>query len=152
MLNDNGPPCIPAESVAADPTTKRRFAAQIYRTRELRTRFFPGSLFAEPAWDILLLIYGVEPSRERLSVSAVCASAGAPYTTVFRWIEKLIQEGLIVREEHPRDRRAHLLHLSERATALLDAYFDQVLTTEFSGRVAGVHDSVHAPALSGKKG
>lgn len=152
MLNDNGPLCIPRVSVAADPTTKRRFAAKIYRTRELRSRFFPGSLFSEPAWDILLLIYGVEPSRERLSVSDVCASAGAPYTTVFRWIEKLVQEGLIVREEHPHDRRTQLLRLSERAAALLDAYFDQALTTEFSGCVAGVHDSVGGPASSGKRG
>ena len=128
---------------ARDVDRRRRFAQQIYKTRRLRSRFFPDELFAEPAWDILLLLYGEERSPERLSLSAVCASAGAPHTTVLRWIQKLVEADMIIREKHPSDGRIYLLHLADHTTAALDAFFDQALDKQFRDGVGAPDIQIH---------
>jgi DNA-binding MarR family transcriptional regulator len=109
---------------------RRAFAGKIYATRRIRNRFFPEDLFAEPAWDILLLLYGVEHSPERLSISAVSASVDAPPTTVLRWIEKLEHAGMILRQKHPTDRRISWLRLTPECVSRLDDFFDQALAIQ----------------------
>lgn len=118
--------------VMGQPLFRRAFANKVYATRRIRGRFFPDDLFAEPAWDILLLLYGVEQSQERLSVSAVCASVGTPATTVLRWIDKLEHAGLISRQKHPTDRRVSWLQLTQDCIARLDQFFDAALALQMS--------------------
>lgn len=118
--------------VTGQPNFRRAFAAKVYSIRRIRSQFFPEDLFAEPAWDILLLLYGVEHSQERLSVSAVCASVGAPATTVLRWIDKLEHSGLLVRQKHPSDKRVSWLGLSEECVSRLDRFFDSALSIQMS--------------------
>lgn len=118
--------------VMGQPMFRRAFASKVYATRRIRSEFFPDDLFAEPAWDILLLLYGVERSQERLSVSAVCASVGSPATTVLRWIEKLEQAGLISRQKHPTDKRVSWLQLTRDCISRLDRFFDTALALQTS--------------------
>jgi len=118
--------------VMGQPLFRRALANKVYATRRTRSRFFPDDLFAEPAWDILLLLYGVEQSQERLSISAVCASVGAPATTVLRWIEKLERAGLISRQKHPTDRRVSWLQLTQDCISRLDRFFDSALALQIS--------------------
>lgn len=118
--------------ILGQPVFRRAFAGKVYSIRRLRNRFFPEDLFAEPAWDILLLLYGVEQSQERLSVSAVCASVDAPQTTVLRWIDKLEQAGLLVRQKHPTDGRVSWLGLSTECVSRLDRFFDTALSVQVS--------------------
>src|SRR5437762_3206264 len=48
----------------------------ILRARRSRDRFFDASLFADPAWDMLLELYLAELLGERrLSVGSLCQSA-----------------------------------------------------------------------------
>lgn len=107
------------------------FADRVYRGRRLRARYFPEDLFADPAWDILLLLYSLEPSGKQVSISAVCSSAGVPESTGHRWIEKLIQAGLVIREKHPNDRRVNWVRLSDLTLNRLHAYFDELIATHF---------------------
>lgn len=118
--------------VTGQSSFRRAFAGKVFSIRRIRSRFFPEDLFAEPAWDILLLLYGVERSQERLSVSAVCASVCAPATTVLRWIEKLEHSGLISRQKHPTDRRVSWLQLTQDCILRLDRFFDSALAIQTS--------------------
>lgn len=118
--------------VNGQPVFRRAFASKVYSIRRTRDRFFPEDLFAEPAWDILLLLYGVEQSQDRLSISAVCASVGAPATTVLRWIDKLEIAGLISRQKHPTDRRVSWLQLTQDCISRLDRFFDSALALQMS--------------------
>ena len=61
----------------------------------------------------------------------MCSSAGVPESTGHRWIERLIQEGLIVREKHPRDRRVNWVRLSDKTVDRLHIYFDDLIATYF---------------------
>src|SRR5262245_33469625 len=126
------------EQVEEQPTPRSRpgydragFADRVYRGRRLRVRYFPEDLFADPAWDILLLLYSLEPSGKQVSTSAVCSSAGVPESTGHRWIEKLIQAGLVIREKHPNDRRVNWVRLSDLTINRLHAYFDELIATHF---------------------
>lgn len=115
----------------AAPYDRAGFADRVYRSRRLRTRYFPEDLFADPAWDILLLLYSLEPSGKQISVSAVCASAGVPESTGHRWIERMIHEGLVIREKHPRDRRVNWVRLSDKTLERLHVYFEELIATHF---------------------
>lgn len=107
------------------------FADKVYKGRRLRNKYFPKDLFADPAWDILLLLYAMEHAGKRVSISAVCMSAGVSESTGHRWISKLIANGMIVRERHPSDRRVSWLRLSDRTLARLDGYLDDMVSSYF---------------------
>lgn len=108
------------------------FADRVYRSRRMRSRYFPEYLFADPAWDILLLLFSLQPSGKQISISAVCSSAAVPESTGHRWIEKLIEAGMVVREKHPNDRRMNWVRLSDKSVERLSAYFDDLIATHFS--------------------
>ena len=74
---------------------RAHFAGRVYRSRRLRNKYFPENLFADAAWDILLLLYSLEADGKKISVSAVCGSAGVPESTGHRWIERLEHAGLV---------------------------------------------------------
>ena len=112
-----------------DRNERADFASRLYRSRRLRGKYFTDTLFADAAWDILLLLYSLEAEGKRVSVSAACASAGVPESTGHRWIERLINGALIVRERHPSDRRVNWVRLSDRTVQAMDHYFDEVLAS-----------------------
>ena len=122
-----------AGSRESDRNERAEFAGRVYRSRRLRSKYFSEGLFADAAWDILLLLYSLEADGKRVSVSAVCASAGVPESTGHRWIERLIAGGLVVRERHPSDRRVNWVRLSDRSLPAMDRYFDDLLASFYSG-------------------
>ncbi len=103
------------------------FAKQYYDHRRRRDHFLPPSLFGEPAWDILLILYWAQKVQQRMSVSSVSASAAAPQTTALRHIDQLCAAGIIARERHPTDGRVSWLSLTETAERRMDGYFDWIL-------------------------
>jgi DNA-binding MarR family transcriptional regulator len=113
-----GVPAI-AEAVTAERVDS------ILKARRLRDEFFGSSLFADPAWDILLELYVAELKGIRRSVSAVCIGAAVPLTTALRWIRSLEKKGLLVRTDDYFDGRRSYISLapeaSERMAALLEA-------------------------------
>src|SRR3546814_5506642 len=54
----------------ASPVTAREIRDML-RLRRLRDRFFPGDLFADPAWDMLLDLMAAHLSGQRVSVSSL---------------------------------------------------------------------------------
>ena len=70
----------------------------IINARKLRSRFLPASLFADPAWDMLLESLRAEIAQRRISVSSLCFAANAPTTTALRYIKTMVQQGLMMRE------------------------------------------------------
>lgn len=111
------------------PSQRADFATLIYKSRRMRHKFFPEDIFADPAWDILLLLYSLEHSRRRVSLSAVCAAAGVPESTGHRWIDRLIGIGMVYRERNPNDRRIHWLRLTDRTLRRLDSCFDEIASS-----------------------
>jgi DNA-binding MarR family transcriptional regulator len=101
-------------------------AGAIYGARRERRHFFPDTLFADPAWDILLTLYCAEIDGEALSVSAVCVSADVPQTTALRWLNVLVEMRLVERCAHPTDGRSQLVRLTRDSRTKMDQYFSRI--------------------------
>ena len=102
-------------------------ARELYKNRRARDRLFDAELFADPAWDILLILYCASYSQQRLSVSSVCASAAVPTTTGLRWVGQLCRLELICKVKSPTDLRVTWLFLADQTRQRLDRYFDRIL-------------------------
>src|SRR5690606_28555572 len=76
---------------ARPPLPAPGLVREIIRQRQLRTHFFGGDLFADPAWDILLDLTAARVERTRVSVTSLCIASGVPPTTALRWIRQMTE-------------------------------------------------------------
>ena len=101
--------------------TPRDLAIQLLAQRLARFDFFPGELFHEPAWDMLLALYVADEDGRTMNVKTLVSSANAPVTTSQRWIDHLHKLKLVDRVIDPIDRRRIEISLSESGRhAILD--------------------------------
>jgi hypothetical protein len=101
-----------------DPADLRR----VIRARRLRDQFLGVGLFEDPAWDMMLDLFAAEIEGVQVSVSSLCIAAAVAPTTALRWIGKLTDAGLFVREADPFDRRRAFMALSPRASEGMRGY------------------------------
>ncbi|WP_240047515.1 MarR family winged helix-turn-helix transcriptional regulator [Sphingomonas panacisoli] len=117
-MSFNPPPAAPA---ASPPTAAD--IRKIIRGRRLRDQFFAEGLFEDPAWDMLLDLYAAELENAQVSVSSLCIAAAVAPTTALRWIGRMTDAGLFVRQADPFDRRRAFLGLSAEAREKIERYF-----------------------------
>ena len=72
-------------------------AMSIYRARRRRSKFFEASLFAEPAWDMLLDLFVACVRGRKVSVTSLCRAAEVSDATGLRWIDMLEGKSLVRR-------------------------------------------------------
>lgn len=102
-----------------------------YVSRRRRDRFFPGTLFGEPAWDILLDLFLQGQRGVPVSISSACLAGGTAPTTGLRWLSVLEDNGLVERERNTSDGRMSWIRLSRKGTEQMQAYLaDIVAQTE----------------------
>lgn len=87
--------------------------------RRRRDRVFPPGLFAEPAWDMLLDMVVAEAEGRRLSVSSACLAAAVPQTTALRWLNYLVESGLLTRGPLGGESRSTIVRLTPKARRLI---------------------------------
>ena len=113
--------------VSADiPADLLRVALNMQLAREERSRFFERELFGEAGWDILLAVYIAHGRGYRMKVSDACFEARVPGTTALRWLEHVVQAGLVRRVENSFDRRSSLVSITEQGVAKLNQYRGEV--------------------------
>lgn len=116
---------LPAKRPANQPVTEKDVRG-LLRLRRARDRFFPGDLFADPAWDILLELYAAELGQQKIAVSSLGVGAAVPMTTALRWVNALENVGLIERRQDPLDGRRYFMSLSDHGLEAMSAYFSTV--------------------------
>lgn len=99
---------------------------RIQKARLARQRFLQRDLFADPAWDMLLELYASELGQQRVHIRLLCDASGVPDTTALRWIRKLEEEGLVMRQDVPNDRRQVWICLTPTASSAMQRYFATV--------------------------
>jgi DNA-binding MarR family transcriptional regulator len=98
-------------------------ARRAFLERQSRTSYFEPSLFGEPGWDILLVLYVADLVGGRQTVGTLAEGIGLPLSTVTRWATYLEKERFVAREAHPTDRRKSFVRLLEKGREELDGYF-----------------------------
>jgi hypothetical protein len=117
------------EPASDGPVTDKDIAATLrvmIGSRALRGRYFPGELFADPAWDILLDLTRAALERQQVSVSSVCIAASVPMSTALRWVRQMTEAGLLRRWTDPKDRRRDLIALTDETAAHMRNYLSSV--------------------------
>lgn len=120
--DDNGGQQRASRPSLPDPRLVRR----IIRQRHLRGKFFDSSLFADPAWDILLDLTAARAEHVRVSVTSLCIASGVPPTTALRWIGQMVDAGLLERVEDEEDRRRAYIALSDKTAEAIARYFAEI--------------------------
>jgi hypothetical protein len=111
---------------AEDAALIRHWAKLLLDTYSARTNFFPGGLFADPAWDMLLDLTHARLAGKRVSVSSLCIAAGVPATTALRRIGDLVTSGLATRVKDENDGRRVFVELTEDGFARMGGYLARV--------------------------
>lgn len=104
---------------------------------------FGREVFSAPAWEMLLDLYGRDPN-EVISVTSLCIAARVPTRTAQHVIERLVEQGLLVRSSHPSDKRLTLVSLSPLSIELLDNIFDHLIQLTLINGVAPETDDAMA--------
>lgn len=71
-----------------------------------------NGLFSDSCWNMCLDIYICGLKEERVTVSAIAHSSGIPMTTAMRYINVMVQQGLIEKTPNPADNRMIFVSLS----------------------------------------
>jgi DNA-binding MarR family transcriptional regulator len=96
-------------------------ARAILAARRRREALFGTTIFGEPAWDMLLILY-LGASESRRTLGRLGELAGISKSTALRWIDYLERHRLVRREPHPTDKRAAFVELTEKARKAMDMY------------------------------
>jgi DNA-binding MarR family transcriptional regulator len=110
-------------------------ASRYLHHRRARDKLFPPSLFADPAWDILLDLYVAHAERRQISVTSACIASAVPQTTALRWVGRLEKERLVVRTADRSDRRRVWLTLAPTTETAISNWLS-ALAVEWHSRVA----------------
>lgn len=94
----------------------------IIRERRTRSAFFPNRLFADPAWEILLALTLAHARQHRLDITNLSKRIDVPQTTVLRWINAMVDEGLLLRHGDVNDLRRTYIELSPEAWVRMEEY------------------------------
>lgn len=118
-----------AIEVEGVPSNDQVMISRILKFRRLREEVFGADLFADPAWDMLLDLYGAHLASHRVSVSSLCVAAAVPATTALRWIKNLEDKDFLSRRPDPLDARRIYIELTDVALDRLTRFFANVRTT-----------------------
>lgn len=99
---------------------------KILEARLARASAFPGDLFSDPAWDMLLDLYAAQLDQVRVSVTSLCIASNAPASTALRWISALEHRNLIERTPDPLDGRRFFMSLTSEAKDMFERYFSSI--------------------------
>ena len=116
----------PEPATGEIPPVSLDVVRQVIRARRVRGRFFDETLFADPAWDMLLDLFQAEISQHRVPVSSLCIAAAVPATTALRWIKTMTDAGHFQRRADPHDGRRVFVELSPQASNAMRRYFAEV--------------------------
>lgn len=111
---------VPSTEAAASGKLLAR-ARAILAARRGREAIFGKTIFGEPAWEMLLLLY-IGESESRRTIGRLGDLAGISKSTTLRWIDYLDRRGLVRREPHPTDRRAVFVELTRKGRRAIDLY------------------------------
>lgn len=99
---------------------------ELLKARRARANFFGPHLFADPAWDILLLSYVALLDQDPLLISRLLKTSLVPATTMLRWIKALEQEGWLERSKDPPEAPQSILKLSAAGKSAMERYLASV--------------------------
>lgn len=112
---------------ANGPDVSESAVRWLIRARQQRKLYLPNELFADPAWDMLLDLLHAEITKRKVSVSSLCIASAVAASTAVRWINSMVDQGVLIRQPDPSDGRRIFIELAPEVSAGLRRYFVDVV-------------------------
>lgn len=106
------------------------YAAALIESRKTLARCMSGSIFGDPALDMLLDLFVAAERDERRYVTSCCHAAGTPHTTTVRYVNVMVQAGLIARQDDEEDARRTLLEITPKARWAIQTWLETISSTQ----------------------
>lgn len=90
--------------------------------RRRRGALIGGGLFADPAWEIMLLLYVREQEEGGADLEALHQSANIALTTLLRWIGLFVDAGIVVSVPVASTEHIHAVSLSRKGLEEMEQY------------------------------
>jgi len=90
--------------------------------RSIRDRV---SDLSDSGWRIIIDLALAARENRRVQFSSACAASGLPPTTGQRLLTYMVERGLVIRSNDPRDGRRIFVELSDEAEAMLEKFLDR---------------------------
>jgi DNA-binding MarR family transcriptional regulator len=84
----------------------RQLARRLLRLRQERRRHFAPVDVTGPAWDLVLVLFGLPGEERDLCVGDLAMRASIPRTTTVRWVRQLDKHGFVSLFDDSKDKRA----------------------------------------------
>ena len=108
-------------------TTLRAVAERLYLERRKRDEHFPGGLFGEPAWDLLLALFIAREEGRELNLEQACRAAGVGKGAGRALIGRMEAAGLVARNPAGPGRRGLSPCLTKQAVERLSHYLADLI-------------------------
>ncbi|WP_306423821.1 response regulator [Brucella intermedia] len=115
----NSSPSSHIQSVTA-PGKERLL--DLLRIRSVRSQFFPGKLFVDPAWNMLMELMEGHLTGTQSTAFNLYVISGVPLATASRRLDDLTKSGLVHRRVDPTDGRQQIVRLTDTAIRLMTSY------------------------------
>ncbi len=115
--------------------------AEQARLRQLRNKTFPTGYFSDVAWEILVDLDRAHHESRSLAMSDLGLDSSIPLSTILRYVQKMEEDGFLLRAIDPDDGRRTIVTLSEKGHTAMSAIFDQLVLT--SGTAAASSNIVN---------
>lgn len=125
-FRDADPVPPPVHAGEGEPIDYGAYARAIVTARARIGRHLDPSLFADPAFDILLDLLASEQEGRKVNMSSCAHAARVARTTGLRWVCTLEERGLVERVCDEADQRTTLVRLTAEARSSLINYLQQI--------------------------
>ena len=114
-----------AAAPTGDPAGRRlAFAKWVLASRRRRSKAFKSIRFGEPTWDMILDLYVTYREGRRVDVSGLCLASGVAPTTALRYVELLVDDGLIAKIDDAEDGRRSFVTISDTLRDAIEEWLD----------------------------
>jgi DNA-binding MarR family transcriptional regulator len=120
---NGNPNIVPFAQAPGGSGVTGEIVRSICELRRKRDEVFPGKLFGDPSWDILLQLYAAHLDSLRISITRLTRLSGVPATTVLRRLGTLEDRRLLTRTTDPYDARRVYVSLSPLGVEAMERCF-----------------------------
>ena len=109
------------EPVQSVPAIAYELARMTLQVRGRRSEHFDETLFGEPAWDALLLLFLERPSSEAKSAAVLAERIGIAQSTMERWLA-ILESGSLVERVTSDDREPVFAITTSGRRSMIDLF------------------------------
>jgi hypothetical protein len=118
----------PGDSLASQKEVDANLVRRLVRAEYSRSRVIGGKILGDPAWNILLDLLLASLEGRRVAVSSACIVAGVATTTALRLVNRMVDDGVLVRIPDDNDGRRSFLGIEPTVEKALKCYLLDLAT------------------------